>query len=216
VLCKLLFCHKLPFEVFKAKLSARLEGFGQNGTVEGGYSRQDFVRGAALQREMNDFEIRRALSSEIDAGYSIVQEYYAAMSVVARDTREEFARLYFEEGAGIWLARLEEEVIGCIALRALVRFTDSGEVKRLYVRPEYRGRGIAVALHEALETYACNFGYRWLYLDTADNMTAAIRFYEAHGYERCARYNKNSQATIFMRKELLASVQKKENMTPPR
>jgi len=110
--------------------------------------------------------------------------------------------LYFEEGAGIWLARQEEQVIVCIALRALPQFADSGEVKRLYVQPEYRGQRIAVALHEALEIYARNFGYQWLYLDTADNMTSAIRFYEAHGYERCARYNKNPQATIFMRKEL--------------
>ena len=170
--------------------------------------------GTWLRLVMSDFEIRRALSSEIDAAYSIVQEYYAAMSVVARDTREEFARLYFAEGAGIWLARVEEEVIGCIALRAMVRFSGSGEVKRLYVSPRYRGRGIAVALHEALATYACGFGYRWLYLDTADNMTAAIQFYEAHGYERCARYNENPQATIFMRKELLALARENGNMRP--
>jgi ribosomal protein S18 acetylase RimI-like enzyme len=155
-----------------------------------------------LQPVMSDFGIRRAISSEVDAAYSIVAEYYAAMNVVARDTREEFARLYFEEGAGIWLARHEVKVIGCIALRALRQFADSGEVKRLYVQPDYRGQGMAVRLNEALETYARNSGYQWLYLDTADNMTAAIRFYEAHGYERCGRYNENPQATIFMRKEL--------------
>lgn len=159
---------------------------------------------------MSDFRIRRAISSEVDAAYSIVEEYYAAMSVVARDTRQEFARLYFEEGAGIWLARLEKKVIGCIALRAMPQFAKCGEVKRLYVQPEYRGQGMAVTLHEALETYARNFGYRWLYLDTADNMTAAIRFYKAHGYERCSRYNENPQATIFMHKELRAVTQKME------
>jgi GNAT superfamily N-acetyltransferase len=158
----------------------------------------------ALEMGMGDFGIRRAISSEVDAAYSIVKEYYTAMSVVARDTREEFARLYFEEGAGIWLAHVEEKVTGCIALRALPQFVASGEVKRLYVQPEFRGHGMAVALHDALETYARNFGYQWLYLDTADNMTSAIRFYEAHGYERCGRYNENPQATIFMRKELRA------------
>lgn len=162
------------------------------------------ARGTALQLVKNDFGIRRAISSEVDAAYSIVEEYYTAMTVVARDTREEFARLYFQEGAGIWLARHEERVIGCIALRAMPQFADSGEVKRLYVQPEYRGQGIAAALHEALETYARNLGYQWLYLDTADNMTSAIRFYEAHGYERCGRYNGNPQATIFMRKQLRA------------
>ena len=159
---------------------------------------------------MRDFEIRRAMPSEINTAYAIVEEYYEAMSVVARDTREAFAQLYFADGTGIWLALLEGKIIGCIALRARPQFTDSGEVKRLYVQPEYRGQGIAVALHDALETCARNFGYRWLYLDTADNMTSAIRFYEAQGYVCCARYNENPQATIFMRKELLAPSEKTE------
>jgi GNAT superfamily N-acetyltransferase len=150
------------------------------------------------------------MPGEIDTAYEIVEEYYEAMSVVARDARDEFARLYFQNGAGVWLASLGNKMTGCIALRAMLQFAQSGEVKRLYVRPEYRSRGIAVALHNALETYARNFGYRWLYLDTADNMTAAIRFYEEHGYERCARYNDNPQATIFMRKELCSSSEKTE------
>jgi ribosomal protein S18 acetylase RimI-like enzyme len=161
-----------------------------------------WCREALLQPVTHDFEIRRTTPSEIDTACAIVEQYYEAMNVVARDTRDEFTRLYFQNGAGIWLAWLEEKAIGCIALRAMPQFTDGGEVKRLYVKPEYRGRGIAAALHDALRSYATNSGYRWLYLDTADNMTSAIRFYEQQGYARCARYNENSQATIFMRKEL--------------
>jgi GNAT superfamily N-acetyltransferase len=160
---------------------------------------------------MGDFEIRRAMPTEIDAACAIVEEYYEAMNVVARDTREEFARLYFADGAGIWLAWLEKKLIGCIALCAMPQFTDSAEVKRLYVKPEYRGRGIAAALHDALQNYATNSGCRWLYLDTADNMASAIRFYEQQSYERCARYNENPQATIFMRKELRARSEKTES-----
>ncbi len=151
------------------------------------------------------------MPGEIDAAYAIVEEYYESMNVVARDTRDEFAQLYFKNGAGIWLAWLEEKAIGCIGLRAMPQFTDSGEVKRLYVRPEYRGRGMAATLYDALQSYATNSGYRWLYLDTADNMTAAIRFYEQQGYECCARYNENPQATIFMRKELRAPSEKTES-----
>jgi ribosomal protein S18 acetylase RimI-like enzyme len=160
---------------------------------------------------MTEVIIRKAAIEEIAIAFGIVEEYYEAMSVMARDTRDEFARLYFKNGAGIWLAWLEEKVIGCIALRGVPQFTDGGEVKRLYVEPEYRGRGIAAALHDALQSYATNSGYRWLYLDTADNMRAAIRFYEQQGYERCARYNENPQATIFMRKGLRALSEKTES-----
>jgi GNAT superfamily N-acetyltransferase len=154
--------------------------------------------------------LRKAVIEEVTIAFGIVEEYYEAVSVIARDTEDEFARLYFKNGAGIWLAWLEEKAIGCIALRATPQFSDGGEVKRLYVKPEYRGRGIAASLHDALQSYATNSGYRWLYLDTVDNMKAAIRFYEQQGYEPCARYNENPQATIFMRKELCAPCENAE------
>ena len=76
------------------------------------------------------------------------------------------------------------------------------ELKRMYVQPPYRGRGIAESLLGSLEAYARDFGYRWAYLDTKDDLIPAIRFYEHHGYERCERYNENPQATIFMRRRL--------------
>jgi N-acetylglutamate synthase-like GNAT family acetyltransferase len=153
---------------------------------------------------MGTVEIRRATNGEVDAAYEIVREYYEEACVVARDSREEFAQFYFGERCGVWLAVAETSVVGCIALRALPRLGNCGEVKRLYVRGAHRGRGIAHALLAELESYAAEFGYEWLYLDTAGNMTAAIRFYEARGYENCGRYNNNSQATIFMRKSMFA------------
>jgi ribosomal protein S18 acetylase RimI-like enzyme len=78
----------------------------------------------------------------------------------------------------------------------------AGEVKRLYVRPTFRERGIAERLLEALERFAASRDAEWLYLDTTDELQAAIAFYERHGYLRCDRYNDNPQATIFMRKRL--------------
>ena len=137
-----------------------------------------------------------------EEAYRIVQEYYDAVDVVVREDAETFAREYFGEGAGIWLADDEEATRGCIALRPLPRFERSGEVKRLYVKPDNRGRHIADRLLKALEEYAIGAGYRTLYLDSKDDLFAAIRFYHRHGYEDCDRYNQNPQATIFMRKEL--------------
>jgi GNAT superfamily N-acetyltransferase len=78
----------------------------------------------------------------------------------------------------------------------------AAEVKRLYVRPAHRGGGVASALMDALEEGARESGYTELYLDTKDDLTVAIRFYERRGYERIPRYNDNPQATIFMRRVL--------------
>ena len=137
-----------------------------------------------------------------EEAYAIVQEYYDAVDVVVREDAEEFAHEYFDEGAGIWLANDGAKTVGCIALRPLPRFEQSGEVKRLYVKPESRGQHIADDLLKALESYAVEVGYRTLYLDTKDDLLPAIQFYYRHGYEDCERYNENPQATIFMKKGL--------------
>ena len=69
------------------------------------------------------------------------------------------------------------EAVGCVALRKLGTGPLRGEVKRMYVRRSHRGTGIAESLLGALEAYAMKCGYEWLYLDTADSMVAAARFY---------------------------------------
>jgi GNAT superfamily N-acetyltransferase len=146
--------------------------------------------------------VQRVPAKNCDRAWKIIEEYYEAAGVVARDAKEDFARTYFSDGAGVWLATLENDVVGCVALRQLAAIAHSGEVKRLYVRQQFRGRGIAGALYQSLETYAREQGYEWLYLDTTDEMLAAQKFYTALGYEMTTRYNENPQATIFMRKNL--------------
>jgi GNAT superfamily N-acetyltransferase len=143
----------------------------------------------------------RASSAERDAAWDIIDEYCRALDIVVRDEPADFDR-YFDAGSGVWLARDGGAVIGCIALRPLPSISrDAGEVKRLYVRPEARGKRVAGALLDELEAYAAGF-YRELYLDTKDDLLPAIRFYERRGYARIPRYNDNPQATIFMRRVL--------------
>lgn len=151
---------------------------------------------------MGSVTIACAGRGNVDDAWTIVSEYYDAVSVVVREDRERFEREYFGDGAGVWLARTGPEVVGCIALRPLEASPKTGEVKRLYVKPPARGQGIAEMLLDALEDYAAQAGYDELYLDSKDDLEAAIRFYENHGYAHCDRYNDNPQATIFMRKRI--------------
>lgn len=72
----------------------------------------------------------------------------------------------------------------------------------MYVREKFRGQGIAQRLLEAAEQFARGAGYVWVYLDTTNEMKAAVKLYERNGFARCERYNQNPQAAIFMRKKL--------------
>jgi GNAT superfamily N-acetyltransferase len=158
-----------------------------------------------MKNPATQLTVYRATSEESNSAWEIVEEYYGAAGVVARDAKKDFERIYFCDGAGVWLATMANAVVGCVALRSLAKFAKSAEVKRLYVRPEHRGKGIAKSLYESLENYARRRGYEWLYLDTTDEMDAAQRFYAALGFELTTRYNDNPQATIFMRKDLRPS-----------
>src|SRR5215467_11070722 len=144
----------------------------------------------------------RAAPEDLNAAFQIVTEYYQAASVIARESKDEFAEYYFAERSGLWLASFGEKVVGCIALRELQEPPRSGEIKRMDVQLAHRKHGIAKALFSALETFASGAEYDWLYLDSAPGMDTAINFYRRHGYEPCERYNDNPQANIYLRKKI--------------
>ncbi|WP_420432115.1 GNAT family N-acetyltransferase [Hyphobacterium sp.] len=73
------------------------------------------------------------------------------------------------------------EKIGTIALR---RVKDYAEIKRMFVLPEHRGKGIAHALLKAAHESAMQHGYEIVRLETGSYQSAAIALYESAGYQR--------------------------------
>jgi DNA-binding MarR family transcriptional regulator/N-acetylglutamate synthase-like GNAT family acetyltransferase len=145
--------------------------------------------------------IQRLRSSSREA-LAILEEYYEAVDVVQRDTSASVEKILGAPASGMWLAHLGDELVGCVVLRRLESIARAGECKRLYVRPSARGMRVADKLMDALEAFARDEGLEWIYLDTYDDLKAAIALYERRGYERCERYNDNPQATLFMRKRV--------------
>lgn len=142
------------------------------------------------------------LSEVDDDALTLLHEYYEAVHVVQRDKPGSVQKLIDAPASGMWLAYLGDEAVGCVALRKLASVPRASECKRLYVKPSARGNHIADLLLDAQETFARSQGIEWIYLDSYDDLKAAIAIYEKRGYEPCERYNDNPQATLFMRKYL--------------
>ena len=88
------------------------------------------------------------------------------------------------------LARLDEANVGCVAVHRLSR--DLCEMKRLYVKPVSRGRGLGRALAEAAIREASAAGYHAMRLDTVEPlMPAAVALYRALGFREIAPYRSN-------------------------
>lgn len=79
---------------------------------------------------------------------------------------------------------------------------DACEIKKMYVTPAARGRGVARALLHALEDEARALGYGIARLDTGPKQPHARALYESEGYVAVANFNGNPVATFFGEKPL--------------
>ena len=91
------------------------------------------------------------------------------------------AQLVPGDGAFL-IAYLDDAAVACGAVRRLDQTT--AEIKRMYVNPSVRGRGIGRALVEALEREARLVGVTRIVLETGTRLASAIKLYEAMGYAR--------------------------------
>jgi len=84
------------------------------------------------------------------------------------------------------VARVDGAPAGCVAVRELE--PGIGEMKRLYVRPAFRGTGLGRRLAERATAEAQAIGHRVLRLDTLPRMTTAIALYRKMGFREIAAY----------------------------
>lgn len=150
----------------------------------------------------------RATAAQLNDARHLLYEYFDVIGVVLRDDDHAIRAFLDDASSAMWIAYVDGDPAGCVAMRPLPGVDTGGaeggavECKRLYVADRYRRRGLSQALMRALEEHAAQAGHSAVYLDTKDDLHAAIKLYDQLGYERCERYNDNPQATIFMRKRL--------------
>jgi len=81
----------------------------------------------------------------------------------------------------VWVVFEENHPAGCVAYRT--KSDGIGEVKRLFVRKEYRGKGISKELLRVLENHAVEQGCTKLFLDTRITLEPAVSLYRSFGFD---------------------------------
>jgi ribosomal protein S18 acetylase RimI-like enzyme len=154
---------------------------------------------------------------ELDAARSIFEDYAASLTIDLgfQNFEAELAALpgeYTEPRGALLLALINAadtrvaakapllrrgrelaHVAGCCALRPLdtADYPNAAEMKRLYVRPGFRGLGLGRQLTEAILDAARGAGYGCVLLDTLDDMEAARALYEDLGFAEVPPYYHN-------------------------
>jgi ribosomal protein S18 acetylase RimI-like enzyme len=100
---------------------------------------------------------------------------------------------YAQPRGALLLAFVNNQVAGCCALRPLDSADEpnAAEMKRLYVRPAFRGLRLGRQLAEAVMDAARRYGYSSIFLDTLDEMETARALYEDLGFEEIPPYYHN-------------------------
>ena len=117
-----------------------------------------------------------------------------------QDFEREFAELpgdYSPPDGQLLLATYGAQIAGCVALR---KFSEGVcEMKRLFVRPQFRGKGIGRSLSESIIEEARKAGYKEMRLDTVPSMKKAIALYHSLGFREIEPYRHNPiQGATFM------------------
>ena len=156
-------------------------------------------------------QIEQATTSEqIELARQLFQEYGASLgfSLCFQNFDKELAGLpgvYAPPQGRLLLAYFDSQPAGCVALH---EFAPSiSEMKRLYVRPAFRGKRVGLALTEAVIQAARQIGYEKMRLDTVPSeMADAVKMYGRLGFQEIAPYRVNPQpGTLYLELDLKKS-----------
>lgn len=133
-------------------------------------------------------ELVTLLDTDLDRRYGVVQQEYSGFNRTA--TIEQVVIAYNDDFPA-----------GCGGLR---RFNDDiVEIKRMFVKTEFRGSGMASGILRELEKWALELGYREARLETGIQQPEAIRFYEKSGFvviENFGPYQGNDNSLCMAKK----------------
>lgn len=108
----------------------------------------------------------------------------------------------YDGAAGVMLIVVDPagEVVGTAAVRRLAPAVT--ELKRMWLRPDHRGRGIAARLMDRVLDEARSLGGCVLRLDSEARLAAAVRLYRRYGFQEIADYNGNPRANVWMERRI--------------
>jgi ribosomal protein S18 acetylase RimI-like enzyme len=102
---------------------------------------------------------------------------------------------------GLVLAYLLDKPIGCAGLRMIDE--QISELKRMYILPEFQGRGIGKMIMELIIDIAMKLDYKKIKLDTLATMASAIHLYKSYGFVQTEPYRYNPfDNAVYMELEL--------------
>lgn len=96
----------------------------------------------------------------------------------------EVEKFYLEAGGGFWVVEKQGEIVGTSAYYPIKRGNKAVEIRKMYLDPQVRGKGLGKFLLKQLELAIASKGFIEIWLETASVLSEAVKLYESFGYQR--------------------------------
>ena len=158
-------------------------------------------------RRAEDFSIEKLSETTIEEAKNLILEYLDWIQVDlcfqhVDEELEHFPDKYREPDGAFFVAKVRNTVAGCVGIKKIA--DGICEMKRLFVRDEYKGQGVGKHLVDAIILEAKRKGYLCMRLDTLTRMDKALALYRKFGFKEIGQYVENPiEDAVFMEKELV-------------
>jgi ribosomal protein S18 acetylase RimI-like enzyme len=165
---------------------------------------------SSMNRTIYQADISFKIASEdkdFNQGRQLFKEYANSLDIdlCFQGFEEELKTLniqYNKPTGALLLAYKDNTAFGCVAIREFAK--DISELKRMYVKPDFRGYKTGHRLLELILNTAGEMGYKKIRLDTLPDMTNAIKLYRSFGFTEIPSYRFNPiEGVVFMEKALV-------------
>ena len=140
-----------------------------------------------MKKKYQDFLIRDWQPEDRDAAAEVIKQVLLEYGLpwqpelADRDVIEA-ETAYLKVGGEFWVVEQNGMVVGTSAYQPIARGQNAVEIRKMYLLPEVRGRGLGVYLLEQLERAIAIKDYQEIWIETASVLKEAVKLYERNGY----------------------------------
>ncbi len=141
-----------------------------------------------MQTSYQNFLIRSWMPDDREAAAAVIRDTLAEYGLAwepegaDRDVLEVEAS-YIDIGGEFWVVELQSEIVGTAAYYPVGRGKKAMEIRKMYLLPTARGKGLGRYLLQELESAISLRGFQAIWIETASVLKEAVQLYESSGYQ---------------------------------
>lgn len=144
--------------------------------------------GMLMKSYYKDFLIRTWIPRDREAAAAIIRDVLTEYGLPWEPTGAdrdviEVETFYTDVGGEFWVIEQQGQLVGTAAYYPIKRGNKAVEIRKMYLSPPVRGKGLGKYLLQQLENAIANRGFREIWIETASVLKEAVKLYESNGYQ---------------------------------